>query len=38
MSEINRGVPENVKSTATIINFEAAKGNALKKKADKHLM
>jgi hypothetical protein len=32
MSEINRGILENVQPTATSINFEAAKGNALKKK------
>jgi hypothetical protein len=32
MSEINRGIPENVKPTATIINFEAAKGKLLEEK------
>jgi hypothetical protein len=32
MSEINREIPEGVTQKATIIDFEAARGNALKKK------
>src|SRR5918999_1321195 len=32
MSEIYRGMPEGVKPTATVINFEAAKGKRLEEK------